>query len=118
MPRRPGPLQLTLLHALRRHGRETSLESLAAFAAGLIPNLDARPPLGRAPARAQYVATARAVAALRHRGLIETRTIGTKKGRILWLPDANGRVLPAWVFRHPGKRLLVRATVDSLSPKL
>ena len=32
-----GPVQLKLLHALRRHGREATLESLAAFAAGLIP---------------------------------------------------------------------------------
>jgi hypothetical protein len=84
-PRRPssgsrplGPLQTRLLAALRRHGRETTLERLAALSAGLIPNLDARPPYGQAPTRSQYVSAARAVATLRRRGLIRTHSPGSR----------------------------------------
>lgn len=77
MPRPLGPLQNKLLAALRRHGRDTTLEGLAALSAGLIPDLDARPPYGRAPTRSEYVSTARAVAALRRRGLIHTEVAAT-----------------------------------------
>lgn len=114
MSRTLGPVQLKLLHALRRHGREATLESLAAFAAGLIPNLEARSPYGRAPSRAQYVSVARAVAALRRRGLVRTETAGTARGRIEWTRTPAGTMRPVWRFRHPGKRLIVRPVVDSL----
>ncbi len=111
-----GALQRRLLHAVRRHGSEASLESLAALAAGLIQDLGARPPQGRAPTRSQYVAVARAVASLRRRGLVEARIMGTAKGRLLWPRSASARLRPVWRFVHPGKRLLVRP-VDSLSAK-
>jgi hypothetical protein len=117
MPRGLGPLQLKLLTALRRHGREATLGSLAALAAGLSPNLNARPPYGRAPSRAQYVSVARAVAALRRRGLVHTTMAGTKRGCLEWPRSAAGAARPVWRFRHPGKRLIVRATVDSLVAK-
>jgi hypothetical protein len=114
MKDRLGPLQTKLLTALRRHGHEVSLGSLAAFAAGLIPDLKARPPYGRAPRRATYVAVARAVAGLRRRGLVSTTMAGTTRGRLEWRQTGDGKVRPVWRFRHPGKRLLVRPTVDSL----
>jgi hypothetical protein len=114
MPRGPGSLQLKLLTALHRHGREATLGSLAALAAGLTLDLDARPPYGQAPSRAKYVAVARAVATLRRRGLVHTEMTGTKRGRLEWPRSAAGAARPVWRFRHPGKRLIVRATVDSL----
>jgi hypothetical protein len=110
MSRPPGPLQRKLLGAMRRHGRATSLASLAALAAGLVPDLDTRPPYCWVPPRATYVSVARAVAGLRRRGLVDTEVAGTKKGRLEW--PRNTR--PVWRFRHPGKRLIVRAGVDSL----
>jgi hypothetical protein len=109
-----GPLQRRLLDALRRHAGQASLAALTAFVAGLIPDLNARPPEGRIPRRAVYVATARAVAALRRRGLVDTEIAGTAKGRLEWAPGAR----PLWRFRNPSTRLLVRAVVDSLVPKL
>jgi hypothetical protein len=117
MPRGLGTLQLKLLTALRRHGRATNLESLAALAAGLTPDLDARPPYGRSPSRATYVATARAVAALRRRGLVQTKMVGTRRGRIEWirmLPD--GRPHPRFRFRNPSKYLLVTCSMRSPGP--
>ncbi len=102
-----------LLHALRRHGRATSLGNLAALAAGLISDLDTRPPYGWVPPRATYVSVGRAVAGLRRRGLVDTKVAGTRKGSLEW--PQNSR--PVWRFRHPGKRLIVRAVVDSLVPK-
>lgn len=116
MPRSLGPLQLKLLYALRRHGREASLERLVAFAAGLVPNLDARPPYG-SPRRSTYVSVARAVATLRRRGLVETKAAGTRKGRIEWQRTPAGAARPVWRFRHPGWRLVVRPVVDSLPPE-
>jgi hypothetical protein len=79
MPRTTGPLQRKILAALRRHGREAPLEDLAALAANLIADLDLRPPYGRAPSAAQYKATARAVAALRRRGLVAVERFGVAK---------------------------------------
>jgi hypothetical protein len=117
MRHRISRLQQLLLDALRRHGRVASLESLAALAAGLIPNLDTRPPYGRAPARARYVAVARAVATLRRRGLVDARRTPTKRGRLEWQFGPVGRLRPVWRFSHPGTRLWVRAIVDSLAPK-
>jgi hypothetical protein len=113
MPRPLGPLQLKLLAALRRHGRATTLGNLTALAAGLILDLDTRPPYGWVPPRAAYVAVARAVAGLHRRGLVDTTMTGTAKGRLEWSQNAR----PVWRFRHPGKRLIVRAGVDSLVPK-
>jgi hypothetical protein len=113
MSRPPGPLQLKLLGAMRRHGRATSLGNLAALVLGLILDLEARPPYGWVPPRATYVSVARAVAGLRRRGLVDTEVAGTRKGRLEW--PQNSR--PVWRFRHPGKRLIVRACVDSLVPK-
>lgn len=108
-----GPLQKRLLDALRRHGRNCSLQSLAALAAGIIPDLNACPPFGWMPPRAGYVATARAIAALRRRGLVTTRMIGTTKGRIEWPTDGK----PVWRFRNPSTRLVVSLVVDSLVTK-
>jgi hypothetical protein len=87
------------------------------LAEGLIPNLDALPPYGRAPRRSRYVAVARAVAALRRRGLVNTYMAGTAKGRLEWPQNARAATRPVWRFRHPGKRLIVRAVVDSLAQK-
>ena len=112
-----GPLQLKLLHALHRHGRETSLESLAALAVGLIPDLATRPPKEPLPRRATYVAVARAIATLRRRGLVHTEMAGTARGRLEWPQNATGAARPVWRFRHPGKRLIVRPVVDSLLPE-
>jgi hypothetical protein len=112
-----GPLQLKLLHALRRHGRETSLESLAAYAAGLIPDLATRPPHSPLPRRSTYVSVSRTVASLRRRGLVDTKVAGTANGRLEWPQNAPGAARPVWRFRHPGKRLIVRPVVDSLRPK-
>jgi hypothetical protein len=111
-----GPLQQKLLTALRRHGRETTLEGLAAFAAGLIPDVQTRPPYGQAPTRSQYVSTARAVATLHRRGLVHTKVTGTARGRLEWPENGPPGARPIWRFRHPGKRLIVRAAVDSLAP--
>jgi hypothetical protein len=108
MPRTPGPLQLKLLAALRRDGRESSLGALAAFAAGLIPDLGTRLPAQQGPSRAQYSAAARAVAALRRRGLIQTRMVASTRGRMLWLPAADGRPCPVWRFRNPTRSLFVK----------
>jgi hypothetical protein len=113
MPRPLGPLQHRLLLALRRHGRKASLQILAALAAGLINDLDTRPPYRWVPRRATYVAVARAVAVLRRRGLVDTTMTGTANGRLEWPQKSH----PVWRFRHPGKRLIVRAVVDSLAPK-
>jgi len=107
MSRGLGPLQLKLLAALRAHGQEASLEVLASFAASLIPDLGARLPYGRAPSRAKYVATARAVATLCRRGLVETETYGTTRGVIEWYRDECGVVRPKWRFRNPTKRVMV-----------
>jgi hypothetical protein len=87
-----GPLQQTLLAALRRHGR--------------------------APTRSQYVSAARAVATLRRRGLIHTRVAGVARGRLEWPRNGSGVARPTWRFKHPGKRLIVRLTVDSFAAKL
>ena len=108
MTRPLGPLQLRLLDALRRHGRETSLGSLAAFAARLIPDIGARLPAHVAASRPQYSAVARAVAALRRRGLIETRMAGSTCGRMTWLPAPDGRCRAVWQFRNPTRRLHVK----------
>jgi hypothetical protein len=108
-----GPLQLRLLDALRRHGRATNLQTLAALASGVSLDLEARPPHGWVPPRAMYVSVARAVAGLRRRGLVDTKVAGTKRGRLEWPQNAR----PVWRFRHPGKRLIVRAGVDSLVAK-
>jgi hypothetical protein len=108
-----GPLQRRLLHALRRHGRDTSLQSLAALASGLIPDLGTRPPYGGRTPHSRYVSVARAVAALRRLGLVDTQMAGTRKGRLEWSQNAR----PVWRFRHPSKRLIVRAVVDSLGQK-
>jgi len=105
-----GPLQRRLLAALIRHGRECSLQSLAALASGIISDLSTRPPVGRVPPRATYVAVARAVAGLRRRGLVTARIVGTTKGSLEWHLGAP----PVWRFRHPGKRLVVSLVVDSL----
>ncbi len=115
MPRALGHIQLKILTALRRHGREARLDSLAAFVAGLIDDLGARLPYGRSPSRSQYVSAVRAVAALERRGLVETAVVGTAKGRMEWRIE-DGRLRAVWRFRHPGKRLIVRAAapVDSL----
>src|SRR4051812_13517970 len=99
-----GPIQHKLLAALRRHGRDTTLESLAALSAGLIPDLNARPPYGRLPTRSQYASAARAVATLHRRGLIHTEVAGTARGRLEWPLNANAGLRPVWRFRHPGKR--------------
>jgi hypothetical protein len=108
-PRPLGPLQLRLLDALRHHRREASLGSLAALAAGLIPDLgDARLPAHRGVSPARYSAVARAVAALRRRGLIETRMAGSTRGRMTWLPAPDGRRRPVWQFRNPTRRLHVK----------
>jgi hypothetical protein len=80
MPRTLGPLQLRLLDALRRHGRETNLGSVAAYAAGLTSDLGTRLLPHQGPSWAQYSATARAVAALRRRGLIQTRMAAPRAG--------------------------------------
>ena len=117
MPMSLGPLQLKLLHALRRHGREASLVSLADIAAGLIPDRATRPPQEPLPRRATYVSVARAVATLRRRGLVHAEMAGTAIGRLEWPQNATGTVRPVWRFRHPGKRLIVRAVVDSLRSK-
>jgi hypothetical protein len=109
-----GPLQLKLLHALHRHGRETSLESLAAYAAGLVPDLATRPPFVMVPRRSAYVSVARAITTLRRRGLVDTEMAGTARGRLEWPQNATGAARPVWRFRHPGKRLIVRPVVDSL----
>jgi len=103
-----GPLQQRLIHALRRHGHETNLGALAAFAAGAIPDLGTRLPAHQAPTRAQYSATARAVAALQRRGLIQTRMAVSTRGRITWLPPVDGRPRSVWRFRHPTRRLFVK----------
>jgi hypothetical protein len=89
-----GPLQVKLLQALRRYGCETSLESLAAYAAGLIPALGTRPPIVPGPRRATYVAVARAIATLRRRGLVHTEVIGTANGRLEWPRNVAGAVCP------------------------
>jgi len=108
MPHTPGPLQLRLLAALRRHGRETNLTSLAAFAAGLIPDLATRPPAQTGASPAQYSAVARAVAALRRRGLVQARMVGSMRGHMVWLPAADGRRRPVWRFQNPTRCLFVR----------
>jgi hypothetical protein len=108
-----GPLQQRLLHALRRHGRETNLGALAAFAAGAIPDLGTRLSAHQAPSRAQYNATSRAVAALRRRGLIETRMAASTRGQITWLPPVDGRPRSVWRFRNPTRRLFVKLAPDS-----
>ena len=114
-----GPLQEKLLHALRRHGRETSLASLAAFAAGLVPDLSTRLSPDRVPSRAQYSATARAVAALKRRGLVATTTVGIAKGRIDWGSPKRWPPIPVWRFRNPSTRAIVHPLpVESLSPDL
>jgi hypothetical protein len=105
-----GPLQLKLLAALRRHASESTLENLVAFAAGFVPDLATRPPINRKPPRAVYASTARAVAALRRRGLVQVRSSGTAKGRIQWLPTPSGRLHGIWRFRHPAWRLRIWAT--------
>ena len=105
-----GPLQRRLLDALIRHGRDASLQSLAHYAAGIISTLDTRPPVGRVPGRSTYVATARAVAALRRRGIVTTRVVGTTKGSLEW--PANGK--PTWRFKNPSTRLMVSLVVETL----
>jgi hypothetical protein len=60
---------------------------------------------------------ARAVATLRRRGLVHTEMAGTAIGRLEWPQNAAGAVRPVWRFRYPGKRLIVRAVVDSLRSK-
>lgn len=118
MSRPLGPLQQKLLAALRRHGRDTTLESLAALSAGLIPDLNARPPFGRDPSRPKYVSVARAVSTLHRRGLVDVEVAGVARGCLEWPKNANAGARPAWRFRHPGKRLRVRAVVDSLLSKM
>jgi len=113
MSRALGPLQQRLLNALRRHGRETNLGALAAFAAGAIPDLVTRPPAHQGPSRAQYSAASRAVAALRRRGLVQTRMAASTRGRNLWLPATDGRLRPLWQFRNPTRRLFVKLAPDS-----
>jgi hypothetical protein len=110
MPRPLGPLQLRLLGALRHHGREASLQSLAAFAAGLIPDLGTRPPAQAFATWAQYTATARAVAALRRRHFIDTRMAASTRGRMMWPPATEGRPRPVWQFRNPTRLLYVKMT--------
>ena len=109
MSQRLGPLQIRLLHALHQHGRETSLQSLAALAAGIIPELRSRPPARVLPGLATYKAVARAVAALRRRGLINTRMIGAARGQIVWQRGPGGTTAPRWQFRNPTRRLFVKA---------
>jgi hypothetical protein len=119
MTRHLGPLQQQLLHALRRHGREATLVSLAALAAGLVSDLQARLPLDRAPSRAQYSSTARAISALRRRGLVTTLTAGIAKGRIEWCSGDRWPPSPLWRFRNPSTRTLVRAVpVETLASDL
>ncbi len=108
MPRTLGPLQLRLLDALRHHGREASLGSLAAFAAGLIPDLGTRPPAQAFASWAQYTATARAVANLRRRHFIDTRMVASTRGRLVWPLAADGRPRPIWQFRNPTRLLYVK----------
>jgi hypothetical protein len=110
MPSHPfGSLQRLLLEALRRHGREASLQTLAMFAGAIIPDLGTRPPGGRAPSRARYVAVARAVAALRRRGLVQVERVGVVRGRIEWLPARGGRLQAKWHFLNPTTWIRVRA---------
>jgi hypothetical protein len=118
MARPLGPLQQKLLAALRRHGRETTLGSLAALSAGFIPDLVDRPPCGRVPTRSEYVSVARSVAALRRRGLVHTEVAGTARGRLEWPRNGSAGARPVWRFLHPGKRLIVRLVVDSLGGEL
>jgi hypothetical protein len=104
---RLGPLQRLLLAALRRHGRNSSLRALTALAAGFATTLDSPLP-DRVPSRARYVSVARAVAALKRRGFVETELVGVAHGKIEWLPPRAGRLRSKWRFQHPTTRLSVR----------
>jgi hypothetical protein len=117
MSRGLGKTQLKLLAALRHHGREARLESLAALSAGLIGDLGSRVPFGRAPSRSQYVATSRAVATLRRRGLVDVQGVGTKRGKMEWPRRPDGTVRPVWRFRNPSRYALVRVSVDTSPPE-
>jgi hypothetical protein len=94
-----GPLQSRLLTALQEHATFVTLERLVYFAAG-IAELDDRLywRKGPKPTASVYSSTARAVASLRGRGLLEGCLVGSR------------RTAPGGRFRNPSTCLWVRVS--------